>query len=753
MNVRSIILAVVGAGSVALAQGKITLQEQTIVRARQLIEPQLTRYCGESCQLLDLSADVDESVDEFTELGFEGATDQPVRYVVKQLTARIQIDANITQENRTRLETILNNQLRSLALAASVQWQTVEIPQIGERLGSSAQLEKQLESELEAAVQRAVQAFCPNKCLLAYVGVKGRAIKADEASAYQKNQIVRDADGKNFMKIDSAKIEMTIDQSLGEDARQKISNLIDAATRFASPVSISVAMAAFPETYSEALKKQDDPYGLEKLRQMLIMFRDLAGTKEIITNSSSSTSSDNRTVENSKQSETSTNKSALIDSKESSTTQGEVDWIMWGAIALGVILAGFLAIRLAGANRDAKVMISSVPGEGFANKPGRGGEVSGEQKLVTTEKPATTHAGDISMRLKVEQLKDELTGQFMHEPKVAKETFGRMLKEDGVELTAKYLQIFGHMIVLELIEDPNVSRDLYALSEYFNKSRIELTLDEELKLLQSLKARQTASEIKVMTSKGSDKFAFLEKLDAAQIFTLINEEKSQVQGIVLTQLDKKRRMSVFDMYQGSMRVQLMNELCRADAIPKEFLANVAKALQKKVASRPEFDTENLRSSEIIIDLLERSSLDEQRQIMGHLQRTNADTARGIMLKLVTVEILPYLKDGHLLEIILGLERDDLMLFLAGTADHIKNLFMTKAPYELVESWLEELNQMGLVEENNYKLVELKVFNKIRNLGNSGVINILDINEMIYAPEHHRSVEEQPGKMSSYAVVA
>ncbi len=47
--------------------------------------------------------------------------------------------------------------------------------------------------------------------------------------------------------------------------------------------------------------------------------------------------------------------------------------------------------------------------------------------------------------------------------------FCRLLKEDGVELTARYLQIFGHMIVLELIEDPKLSRDLYALSEFFNK--------------------------------------------------------------------------------------------------------------------------------------------------------------------------------------------------------------------------------------------------------------------------------------------
>jgi flagellar motor switch protein FliG len=752
----------------AMANSRQELVEKTSIKARQLIEPQLARYCGEACQLITLEVDVGEDVDEFTELGFESTAGEAARarLVIEKINAVVQIDAAITSQNKQRLEAILQNQLRSMAMTSLVQWQTVEIPDIGQRLGTSSILERQLESELEQAVQKIIQNFCPDQCMLSVVSVKGRSINADEADNLQKNQIVRDASNRNFMRIESATIDLALDESLDEASQQRIANMVRANTRFASPLELMVSATKFPESYAEKQKKAEDPYGLEKLRQMLIMFRDLAGTKEIITNSSSSSENKSVSSDSSKEvsasSETSLNKSAVIDSKQSSSSSwlNSDDMIMWGAIGIGIILIGFLALRLSSANRDAKIMVDATPSrpaEASANPANiqryddQGRPVVMEAAAASNGKP--TSYQEISMKLKAEKLKDELTQHFMYEPRVAKETFSRMLKEDGVELTARYLHIFGHMILLELIEDPNISRDLYALSEFFNKSRIELTLEEEFRLLQALKTRQTASEIKVMTSKGSDKFEFLERLDPTQIFTLINEEKPQVQGIVLTQLNKKRRMSVFDMYQGRMKVSLMNELCRADAIPKEYLANVAKALHKKVFSRPEFDTENIRSSEIIIDLLERSTLDEQRQIMGHLRQTNADTARGIMMRLVTLEILPYLKDGHLLEIILGLEREDLLMFLAGTGEHIRNLFMSKAPYDLVETWLEELNQVGIVEESNYKLVELKVFNKIRNLANTGVINILEINEMIYSPDHAPLREDQPGSLSEHAVVA
>ena len=71
----------------------------------------------------------------------------------------------------------------------------------------------------------------------------------------------------------------------------RFAKVLRARTRFVSPIEFDVNVTPFPETYWTVKERekleQDDPYGLEKLRQMLIMFRDLAGTKEIITNSKS----------------------------------------------------------------------------------------------------------------------------------------------------------------------------------------------------------------------------------------------------------------------------------------------------------------------------------------------------------------------------------------------------------------------------------------------------------------------------------
>ena len=72
-------------------------------------------------------------------------------------------------------------------------------------------------------------------------------------------------------------------------------------------------------------------------------------------------------------------------------------------------------------------------------------------------------------------MRDEMVDIFIQAPNVAKETFTRMLQEDGIDHTAKYLYIFGKMIIFELLGDPNLSRSLYELSEYFHKAGCRLS--------------------------------------------------------------------------------------------------------------------------------------------------------------------------------------------------------------------------------------------------------------------------------------
>ncbi|MEZ4742708.1 MAG: FliG C-terminal domain-containing protein [Bdellovibrionota bacterium] len=694
------------------------------------LHPILTRYCGSLCEIISIDTEILESFEDIEDLGFESAVDDANdNFYVDKATIKIQVDGRVDRNNRQRLEQILMNHLTSLGFKVSIDWVQVQLPQIGKSYLNIDRLKKSLEDKITRSLQGVIDRYCPQKCLLSKIAVDGRAITPDEADGLPTNEIVTNASLNSQMKIESIDIAVEIDSKLSEQERAKILNIMKAKTRYVSPVSIDLNTVDFPETHLEKeqkrLAQEDDPYGLEKLRRMLVMFRDLAGTKEVITNNSTSTK---ESKNNTSSSELSSTESSL---EKSSWIEGIPNPVLIvGAVLFMILLLVLGLLKVNRANKDAHFMLQTARQHPNFMEDEYHGNNANEPKPTETFNKSLS--GDLSLKLKIDVLKEELVDAFLNSPRVAKETFTRMLHEEGVEVTAKYVHIFGHLIVFELLGDPSLSRDLYELSEYYHKSEYDFDDEEIFNLLMALRTKVTANKIKVMAKKTMSQFDFLHTLDPTQIFNLVIDENAAVQSIVLTQLEHKRRRSVFDLFEGEEKVSLLKELCRAEAIPKEYLSNVAQALHKKVIAKPEFDTENLRSADILLDLLEKSSLHEQRALMANLQETNRDAARAIKLKLVTVEMLPYLKDGHLLELVLGLERADLLTFLAGADDHIRSLLLSNAPEELAESWLEDLETMSAFDEGRYRLVEMQILAKIRNLAANGVISLLDINDMIFA---------------------
>ncbi len=767
-----VMLAADAAAQVSTPGSFERLRQDTIYQIKSALTPLLTRFCRESCEITAVDVTIDEQVPDSDDIGFESVvgTVRESTLSVGRVVVDVQVDDRVSTINRDRLQVILANALRPIAPLGQIRWNPVQLPQIGQSESVEEELKRGLQQRVATEVMNVVETYCPETCVLSRVAVDGRAINADQAADVNPREIIRDSAGRSLLRVENVDIEMSLDQSIEEDERQRITNAVRARTKFVEPVTLDVSVTSFPESWSSRKERlaqaSADPYGLDRLRETLKIFRELAGTKEIISKESIQSSQSERSSETAtslsreeSRSEATSKENNRLTASQMSTEQNtsSFEWVLWGAGALVLVaILAALILRLAGASRDARVMMAAAPQQpGMGVAPTLGAD--GSPVEPRTGAPEDHLKKDLSLRLRRDELKRELIGVFLESPKVAKETFSRLLQDEGVEETSKYVHLFGHMVVFELLDDPNLQRDLYALSEYYHKSEHKFDIEEEIELLQSLRTRVTANEIRILSRKQLDKFDFLSKLDAGQIYNLIREEKAQVQSIVLTQLDHKRRRAVFEIYTGDAKVALMRELCRADAIPKEYLANVARALHKKVQARPEFDTENLRSSDILLDLLEKARLDEQRALMRDLVRTNAEAARGIKLKLVTVELMPLLKDGHLLELVLGLEREDLLLFLAGTREHIRELLLAKAPDELAQSWVEELEHVRNVDEQAYRVIELKVCSRIRQLANNGAINLLELNDMLFAesaPTQFDSVENSsPEGFSTASLVA
>jgi len=178
----------------------------------------------------------------------------------------------------------------------------------------------------------------------------------------------------------------------------------------------------------------------------------------------------------------------------------------------------------------------------------------------------------------------------------------------------------------------------------------------------------------------------------------------------------------------------MTELTRIDHLPKNYIYNVASALRRKKAENPRLNTEALPGTDVLVAFLERTSLDVQRGVIQQLIDAGGDVLQNVKAKLVSLETLRFLKDSQLVEVVTGMKHDELLQFLKGCHQDVREAVLTKAPQDLAVELREELMMSEPVNKENYHAVERKVLNRIKVMTNQGLVNLNEVNERMFAQE-------------------
>jgi flagellar motor switch protein FliG len=231
-----------------------------------------------------------------------------------------------------------------------------------------------------------------------------------------------------------------------------------------------------------------------------------------------------------------------------------------------------------------------------------------------------------------------------------------------------------------------------------------------------------------MGSRSTHLFEFLTDMDGQQIMEMLRNESITVKAIVMTQCDLQKRSMIFTQLDETSRMKLLDELSRIDYLPKDYIHNVAAALKRKRRENPRLNTEALPGSDVLLTLLEKSEAEMARTVVKNLESSNPDIARMIKGRLVTLDTLQYLKDSHLLEVVLSLKHDELLTFLKGAPIDVKNTIYAKSPKDLVADIEEELETTQPLTRDAYLAIERKVLNRIKIMVNDGQINLVDVNE-------------------------
>jgi flagellar motor switch protein FliG len=733
---------------------------------RHLLDPLLEKYCHDECKLLSVNVSVDIAVPDEIAPGF---TDVQIKSDkdLAPTSARLKllIDDKVGPISRSKLIELLQQYLDTLDYPVKVETQVTHFPQPVGSEGKIADLRERISKQFQSTISELIQHFCPEHCLFVDFNLRTEAVNGEEpqygsqGEFIQDNGIalrIRDISGTILMddSLPPAEQENILEMAKLKTNSFKHVNLTAKAMKFPRPnllakngapnASLANAGAASGLADGNTVNtKKTDTSTSDTKQESLINSQQKStsqseSTNKSSSNSNNSTTSSSNTSSNSKEDNVKHERFERIEKIER-VEQGDAihaelqKFKFYGLIFACSILSLLIFIAVAGmraGRSDNGVSTIHRVVQNLVTDPINQPEPT---PMISESLPATdTRKAAVSKRFEIERLIEELTAVYAQNPKVAKHVFTRILTEEGLETTAAYIEIFGEAIVIDMLNDPGLQGDISELTEYYAKTPIDLDDEDKLDLLRKLHNRTIAGKLVVMGNRSSHLFDFLAEMDAVQILELIRTESLTVKAIIITQCDPQKRAAIYANLEETVRMKLLTELSRIDYLPRDYVFNVSNALKRKRRDNPKLNTEALPGSEVLVNLLERTGLEMQKSVVRNLETAAPDSARTVKSKLVSIGTLHYLRDSQLLEVILSLKHDELLQFLKGATDSVRNAIFSKSPRELVSELQEELETVPVPSREGYYSIERKILNRMKIMANEGLLNLVETNERMFA---------------------
>jgi flagellar motor switch protein FliG len=659
--------------------------------------------------------------------------------------AKLLIDDKVGPVSRQKLLDLIQQYLDTLDYPVKIDTQIAHFPQPQGTEGKIALLRERVSKQFTNTLNDLLRQFCPQHCLLADTDIQTDVVNGEEAQYGAQGEFIQDGD--TAIRVRDISATLLMDEAMSpeeqanilEMARLKTSSfkhvtLTPKSLRFPRPVLADQNNSGSAGRGLASDSKNSDTKSNSDSKTNLDSKTDTKQNSEATSNLESKTNSDSKTNSTNHLTESNTRQEKFervekIERVESGdAVQAELQkFKVFGLIFACSIIALLVFIAVAGFHHSNRSSPIQRVIQDLASDPASENDTPNPTPALDRE----TKSYSLSKRYEIERYLEDLTGIYAQQPRVAKQVFSRVLTEEGVEATAQCIHIFGEGIVIDMLRDPSLQTDVTELMEFYAKNPFEISDDEKLDLLRKLHNRTVAGKLVVLGNRSSNLFDFLSEMDGLQILELIRTESLTVKSIVLTQVDPQKRSAIYSQLDPEIRMKLLTELSRIDYLPRDFIFNVASALKRKKKENPRLNTEALPGSEVLVSLLERTGQAMQKVVVKSLESSNPDSARTVKSKLVSIETLRFLRDGQLLEVVLSLKHDELIQFLKGAPEEIRQAIFAKSPQELVIELEEELTLAPALSRETYQNVERKVLNRMKVMANEGQINLIETNERMF----------------------
>ena len=758
--------------SVYAAPARVDSRAQAERDVRNTIEPVLQKYCPEECRLLAVKAEVASGGGELLSPGFdESPSDDEL--AIERVEVKLLLDDRLGKVRRARITDLLNQLFTAWEYPVDLQSRSSKFPSETDSAQRISEIRERLRKNFEGIVADVFSRYCPRNCLFSqfeletepvsleesqggnpsdYFELHGTAVRIDSiGGTLVFDRLIPDADQKNLQELVELRAHPYTNLELktkvidfprikGEEEAGWVSPFAD---RIGADGRIIRGAGSNAYTDSTTETKNHSELDSRYSRKDENRSDSASNFKSDSKSDSKATERLDRSEKNSENREDKYTRTEKIERVENGDAlHGEFQRLqLFGGVISAVILLllGWLLFRREGEKSKSENDVTfRMATPAYAPPPAPSAPPSYANEADTTR---FIRAAKIepTLRFQIQNLRDSLITLFVENPRVTKHVFTKILIEEGIETTAAYVSIFGETIVMEILRDPSLQADVSSLIEFYATTPIEIAEEDQLDLLKKLQARSVSGKLSMLSQVNQTFFDFLSDLDPAQIYALVRDESMAVKGLVVTQTDLQKRNELIAQFDADSRARLMTELTRMEYLPKDYIRNVASSLRRKLKENAQLNTTPLASQEVLINLLQESDPQYQGEFIRALEHTHPRSAKRIKSQFVTLDVLPFLPPGKMVEVLLALKHDELLVLFKSMAPRLLHSVIQLLPTDLANDLQEELMTTPVPLKEQAAAVERKIVHRLRAMASERVIDLSEVNDLLYSSTAGESV--------------
>ncbi len=301
---------------------------------------------------------------------------------------------------------------------------------------------------------------------------------------------------------------------------------------------------------------------------------------------------------------------------------------------------------------------------------------------------------------------------------------GQMLKHmdtEAVESVTREIASLGRVpegLRVQVVEE------FYGLS-LAASSQSEGTLDFAKQLLKEAMDPKVADRIlgQIQTQVQKTPFAFLQKAEAENLLTFIQDEHPQTIALIVCHLTHHKAAEILGGLPVQKQLEVIKRIANMEQTNPEVIREVEKGLESRLSAMLTQSMEKAGGIETVAEVLNLADRATEKAIMEGLESEDPDLVEEIRRLMFVFEDVLLVDDKGIQAVLREIENDELALALKTASPELKEKIFTNMSERAASLIKEDMEYMGPVRVSDVESAQQRIVDVVRRLEEAGEIII------------------------------